>query len=79
MYHLAFLGFQGGLVDQYVQAALVYRAAQENPVIRLFLEVRDDLEMLPSPLASVCETCSRPSSLWMGDKQPQIKIFSRQQ
>lgn len=70
MYHLAFLGFQGGLVDQYVQVGLVYQGAQKNLVIRLFLEVRDDLEMLPSPLASACETCSRPSSLRMGDKQP---------
>ncbi|TWW65341.1 hypothetical protein D4764_21G0002410 [Takifugu flavidus] len=53
MYHLAFLGFQEGLVSQYVPAVQLYQGARENLVIRLFLEVRDDLETLPSPLASM--------------------------
>lgn len=78
MYHLAFLGFQEGLVSQYVPAVQVYQGARKNLVIRLFLEVRDDLETLPSLLASVLETCNRPSSLWMGDKQPQIKMIPGQ-
>lgn len=68
MYHLAFLGFQEGLVSQDVLAVQVYQGARENLVIRLFLELRDDLEMLPSVLAFVRETCSRQSSLWMGDR-----------